>query len=69
VRTPVVAIFGPTDPARCGPWLSEIEPVQMDIDCIRCYRKRCWHLRCMRLADADEIMARVACCITLGQKI
>jgi heptosyltransferase-2 len=63
VGVPTVSVFGPTDPARCGPWLGKIEPVQADLDCIRCYRKRCWHLTCMHLLDEKTIEEAALGCI------
>ena len=48
LKIPTYAIFGPTDPARCGPWAIESKVFQAKIDCIKCYRKYCWHMTCMR---------------------
>jgi lipopolysaccharide heptosyltransferase II len=64
VSTPVVAIFGPTDPARCGPWLSPIEPLQASVDCAKCYRKTCWHLTCMREITAEAVLTTAQACIS-----
>ncbi|MCX6644767.1 MAG: lipopolysaccharide heptosyltransferase II [bacterium] len=66
VGTKVIAIFGPTDPARCGPWLSKIEPVQLDIDCIRCYKKECSHMSCMKNLEKDRVIRVIEICISLG---
>jgi len=63
VGTPVVSVFGPTDPARCGPWLSETEPLQAGIDCIKCYRKSCWHLRCMRQVTSESVIRVARSCL------
>jgi heptosyltransferase-2 len=62
---PVVSIFGPTDPGRCGPWGGGCEPVQASLDCIKCYRKTCWHLSCMRSVGADQVVDRSLSCISL----
>lgn len=62
--TPVIAIFGPTDPERCGPWLGKIEPVQADIECSKCYKKFCWHLSCMREIKPEVIIEKVKSCIS-----
>jgi len=64
VGTLVVSIFGPTDPARCGPWHGEIEPIQHNLDCIKCYRKQCWHLKCMRELDRDKVLSATLKCIS-----
>ena len=53
---PVVSVFGPTDPLRCGPWGSGIPTFQADVDCIKCYRKTCWHLSCMNQIEAERVL-------------
>ncbi len=63
VNTPVLPIFGPTDPARCGPWLGEIEPLQNALDCIKCYRKTCWHMTCMRKLDGQTVLRKAQECL------
>lgn len=63
VKTKVIAIFGPTDPERCGPWLGEIGPIQKELDCAKCYRKRCWHQDCMRKLDIGAVISQVEGCI------
>jgi len=67
VGTPVVSIFGPTDPERCGPWLGKIPPIQADNDCSKCYRKRCWHLTCMQKVTSEEVMESLGECIRINQ--
>ncbi|MBI3592158.1 MAG: lipopolysaccharide heptosyltransferase I [Nitrospirae bacterium] len=47
---PVVAIFGPTNPVRTGPYSSNHTIVRADIKCAPCYKKSCKDTRCM-----DEI--------------
>ncbi|HEX9745847.1 MAG TPA: lipopolysaccharide heptosyltransferase II [bacterium] len=56
VGSKVISIFGPTDPRRCGPWMSENSPIQAEIDCIRCYRKSCWHMSCMKKIATDQVL-------------
>lgn len=41
VRTPVVALFGPTDPARNGPFSREDEVVRAVPPCAPCHRRAC----------------------------
>lgn len=38
---PLVAVFGPTDPARNGPWLSEDEVVRQTPACAPCHKRSC----------------------------
>ena len=63
IGTKVISIFGPTDPERCGPWMCEIEPVQMDIDCAKCYLKRCFHQTCMNDLSKNIVINRITKCI------
>jgi ADP-heptose:LPS heptosyltransferase len=41
VGTPVVGLFGPTDPARNGPFSSQDVVVRRTPPCAPCYRRRC----------------------------
>jgi len=66
VGTPTLPIFGPTDPQRSGPWLGKIEPLQAGLDCVKCYRKRCWHLNCMKYLSSEEVAKATQACIRLG---
>ena len=47
---PVVAVFGPTNPAKTGPYGNNHIIVKSDIPCAPCYKKDCKGMRCM-----DEI--------------
>ena len=47
--TPVVALFGPTHPARVGPYRVAHKIVRArDLDCLECRRRSCDHLSCMK---------------------
>jgi heptosyltransferase-1 len=50
---PVLAVFGPTDPKRTGPYGAIHRVVTADIACRPCYRKHC-------AQDVPECLARVA---------
>jgi lipopolysaccharide heptosyltransferase II len=41
VGTPVVALFGPTDPRRTGPYGEAHHVVQAPLPCRPCYRREC----------------------------
>lgn len=41
VGTPVVALFGPTSPARSGPWGCSHLVVRAEVPCMPCYLRRC----------------------------
>jgi lipopolysaccharide heptosyltransferase I len=58
---PVVALFGPTDPRRVGPYGSGHIVLRKDVDCSRCSRHRCVKdSQCMKAIEVDEVYAAVA---------
>ncbi len=60
VGTPVVALFGPTDPARNGPFAAEDQVVRMTPACAPCYSRTCErHARVMDGIGLDEVRAAV----------
>lgn len=58
LETPIVAIFGPTDPARTAPWGNGHIIVQKKIRCSPCMRKKCpeRHHKCMNKVEAQEVL-------------
>jgi len=62
VRTPVVALFGPTDPAEWGPWGEGHVVLYKGVDCRECWRRgTCWRgeENCLRQITVDEAMVAV----------
>jgi heptosyltransferase-1 len=59
VGTPVVALFGPTDPSRTGPCGDGHRVVRTGISCSPCFRKRCGNPRCMTEMTVAEVLAAV----------
>jgi len=58
--TPVVGIFGPTAPARNGPWSDVDESVTRMLPCSFCNRRKCpTQNECMEIAVADVFSAVV----------
>jgi len=60
VGTPVVAMFGPTDPGRTGP--SGVPSAVLDryVFCSPCYRKECpYRHECMREIELEDVYAAV----------
>jgi ADP-heptose:LPS heptosyltransferase len=54
---PLVALFGPSDPAFVAPHNRRSRIVRNDsLDCIPCYLKPCDHCTCMRSISADQVM-------------
>lgn len=56
---PVVALFGPTNPCRTGPYAMLDRVLRKDISCAPCYRKRCTELFCMESLPVDEVVRKV----------
>lgn len=59
VGTPTVAIFGPTDPARTGPYGANHTIVRKDLPCSPCFLKKCATGKCMKEISADEVFEAV----------
>jgi ADP-heptose:LPS heptosyltransferase len=60
VGTPVVALFGPTDPVRNGPFAAEDEVVRHVPTCAPCYRRGCTeHAGIMDDITTAEVLAAV----------
>lgn len=56
VGTPVVAIFGPTDPIATGPWGDGHVVVRKKVPCSPCLKRVCpTDHRCMKLITVDEV--------------
>jgi lipopolysaccharide heptosyltransferase I len=60
VGTSIVALFGPTDPARNGPWSAEDVCVSKYRDCSCHYQRRCHRgAACLLDLDPDEVLCAV----------
>jgi len=59
--TPIVGIFGPTDPLRNGPFSPKDIVVSHQVPCGPCYKRSCpiYHKECMRLVQAEEVFQAV----------
>ena len=63
VGTPVVALFGPTDPRKIGPYGQGHAVLQAGIDCSPCGRRRCTQgLACMNAISVDDAYAAALRC-------
>ncbi|MBI2447742.1 MAG: lipopolysaccharide heptosyltransferase II [Candidatus Omnitrophica bacterium] len=60
VRTPVVAIFGSTDPNRTGPPGDSHKIVRKDVPCSPCFKRVCpYDMECMKAITVDDVMDAV----------
>jgi ADP-heptose:LPS heptosyltransferase len=60
VATPVVAIFGPTDPALTGPHGKQHVVLRSGIPCSPCMKDHCTHtprMECMTLVTVEQVLA------------
>ncbi len=56
VRTPVLALFGPTDPRKYGPTGPTDRVIQRRLFCVPCEQSLCrFHHECMRFISEDEV--------------
>ena len=58
-RIPTVAIFGPTNPARTGPYGKHNVIVQAGVSCAPCYKRSCKSVRCMTDVPVEEVFEAV----------
>jgi 3-deoxy-D-manno-octulosonic-acid transferase/heptosyltransferase-1 len=59
VGTPVVALFGPTDPNRTGPYGPGHTVIRESLFCAPCFRKRCPEMTCMKSITVDAVFKAV----------
>lgn len=64
-RTPTVALFGPTDPARTGPYNPRARVLRSHLECMPCFKRTCGHLRCMQ--ELSPLRVAEACREILSQ--
>ena len=57
--TPVIALFGPTDPKRTGPYGSGHTIIRTEIDCSPCFLKKCPTKKCMEDITPEQVFAAV----------
>jgi heptosyltransferase I len=56
VGTPLVALFGPTDPVRTGPYGPGHRVIRRGLACMPCFRKRCETKQCMKEIAVEEVL-------------
>lgn len=52
---PLVAVFGPTNPVRTGPFGKNHKIIQAKIDCSPCYKKTCSKMTCMNIISVNQV--------------
>jgi lipopolysaccharide heptosyltransferase I len=56
---PVIAIFGPTNPALTGPYGSNHIIVQSPVDCSPCRKRKCDDMKCMKGISVGQVMEAI----------
>jgi len=59
VGTPVVALFGPTDPSRTGPYGRGHTIIRKELACSPCFLKKCDSMKCMLDITVEEVFYSV----------
>ncbi len=59
LNVPVVAIFGPTDPGRTGPYGKGHIVVRKEIPCSPCFKRDCKNLVCMEEVSVEEVKDKI----------
>ncbi len=59
VGTPVIALFGPTDPARTGPYGEGHTILRTQLPCSPCFLKKCPTKKCMKEILPEQVFAAV----------
>ena len=59
LNIPTVALIGPTDPTRNGPYGEGHMVIEKDLPCRGCWKYKCKRLDCMKLITADEVFSAV----------
>ncbi len=59
MKTPFVALFGPTDPLRHLPPAKDRVVIAKDLKCVPCYKPVCSDIRCMREITVEEVLKAV----------
>lgn len=57
---PLVALFGPTNPVRTGPYGRLDAVVRHSIVCSPCYRRTCSHQSCLTLLTIDPVLREIS---------
>jgi heptosyltransferase-1 len=59
METPVVALFGPTDPLRTGPYGKDHKVIRMELPCSPCFLKTCETRQCMQGITVEDVFQAV----------
>ncbi len=60
VDTPIVALFGPTDPARHMPPAKKSVIIKKGLECSPCYKPKCKKNKCMEMIIPEDVLYAVS---------
>lgn len=66
--TPVIALFGPTDPALTGPYGPQCGVIQPDLDCLGCLSKSCDTEQCHSSVKPERLAEQAFQFLERGDK-
>jgi lipopolysaccharide heptosyltransferase I len=59
LKIPTVAIYGPSDPLRNGPYGDNHFIIHKKIECSGCYKRTCDTIKCLKMISVDEVFSAV----------
>ena len=59
LKIPTVAIYGPSDPLRNGPYGDNHFIIHKKIECSGCYKRSCDTIECMKIISIDDVFSAV----------
>jgi heptosyltransferase-2 len=59
VNTPIVALFGPTDPRRHMPPAKSSIVIKKEMECAPCYKPKCKNPKCMKMITVEEVLEAI----------
>ncbi|MEX0961437.1 MAG: glycosyltransferase family 9 protein [Simkaniaceae bacterium] len=59
LNTPILALFGPTDPKRCGPLTSNSRVISVNKTCLPCLKKKCLSPFCLHQISASNLLNEI----------
>jgi heptosyltransferase-1 len=60
LKKPLVAMYGPTNPIRTGPYEKLDSVVRVDLPCSPCYSRKCSHISCMKFLEIEPVLTVAA---------
>jgi len=60
LETPVIAIIGPTNPFRTGPFGNKFILIRKEVNCGPCRNRNCANLKCMKPITVDDVLNGVS---------